>query len=251
MNVAPSATLALSLLLGLAGTALANPQSTTVDFSNGTQGWATGLPDSGRDRSFIDERGANAPLYRTVISDTFGLTWGNSSNAAFVGDYTLSPSITLALDVRALSITFNGQQVSRDLAVELRDYDNPSDGMPYTSVWTVLGTMSREAGWQHLAVTIADTSATALPAGWGGYGAEGPNGEPMLPAGRSFASVLAGVDEIVFTTYVPGWFFGFTDYHVAVDNLSITAVPEPATAALQLGGLALLAGWQLRQRRRG
>lgn len=244
------APLAAACLIGAAATAHANPQSTTVDFSSGTQGWTTGLPQSGNFGSYIDDRGPNAPLYRTVMRDTFGLTWGTDSNLAFIGDYSQSPSVTLSLDVRALSIAYEGQQVSRDLVVELRDYDNPAEGMPYTSVWTVIGTLSRDAGWQHLGVTIGDTSATALPAGWGGYGAEGPLGEPVLPAGRTFANVLAGVDQVVFSTYVPGWFFGFTDYHVVVDNLSISAVPEPATAALQMVGLVTLAGVWLRRRRR-
>jgi len=247
MKLAASATLALGLLLGASTVASANPSSATVDFTNDdTQGWTSNLPQIGNQGSYIDDRGPNGPLYRTVIADTFGLTFSNNSNNAFIGDYTAAPSVTLGLDVRALSIASNGQQVSRELVVELRDYDNPVGGMPYTSVWTTLGSMSRADGWQHFSVTIADTSAEALPAGWGGYGAEG---EPALPPGRSFASVLASVDEIVFTTYVPGYFYGWTDYHVAIDNISISAVPEPATAAMQLAGLALLGGWMLRRRR--
>lgn len=247
MKLASSPSLLLSLLLAVSGSAGANPSSVTVDFSNGdTQGWTSNLPQVGNQGSYIDDRGPNGPLYRTVMADTFGLTFSNSSNSAFVGDYTTTSSVTLGLDVRALSIAYNGQQVSRELVVELRDYDNPVAGMPYTSVWTTLGSMSRADGWQHFSVTIADTSSQALPDGWGGYGAEG---DPALPPGRTFASVLQSVDEIVFTTYVPGYFYGWTDYHVAIDNISITAVPEPATAALQLAGLALLGGWMLRRRR--
>ena len=98
-------------------------------------------------------------------------------------------------------------------------------------------------------VTIADTHAAALPAGWGGYGAETEFGEPILPAGTTFADVLRGVDEITFTTAVPGWFYGFTYFDVSLDNIGVSAVPEPATWALQGLGLAALLPL-LRRRRR-
>ena len=65
-----------------------------------------------------------------------------------------------------------------------------------------------------------------LPAGWDGYGAEDSTGMPYLPSDRTFASVLAGVDEVAFTTYVPGMVFGYTYFDVAVDNISISAVPQ-------------------------
>ena len=84
-----------------------------------------------------------------------------------------------------------------------------------------------------LGVTIDDPTATALPAGWGGYGAEDPvTFEPVLPAGRTFASVLASVDEIRFTTYEPGYFFGFTNFDLRFDNIVVASpVPEPTSLA--------------------
>jgi len=234
--------LAAALVFTTLGAA-ASAQTTVVDFSNGTQGWTTHV------NSWIDDTVGNAaPAYRTQMIDTFGLTWSNTSNAAFLGAFQPHQSVTIGLDIQALSITYLGGEVSRDVVVELRDYDNKPADLPYTSVWFNLGTISADAGLQHLSVTIADTSATALPAGWGGYGAETALGEPVLPANRTFADVLAGVDEFVFTTYVPGYFYGFTNYDVVVDNLSITAVPEPSTLALNLAGLMLLAGLVRRRR---
>jgi hypothetical protein len=89
--------------------------------------------------------------------------------------------------------------------------------MPYTSVWYDLGPISKRGNWQHMSVTIPDTRAVALPAGWGGYG----SGDVSLPPGRTFANVLASVDEVAFSTYVPGYLYGYTTYDVVVDNISI------------------------------
>ena len=212
-------------------------EAAIVTFSDGTEGF------TGSGRSFIARRmGNDRPGYRTRFED-FGIAYTSSSNAAFVGDYTALSALEIGLDVKALSVNFSGVQVTRDLIVELRDYDNAPDGMPYVSVWARLGTLdASQADWATWSVKITDTSATALPTGWGGYGAEDPvTYEPTLPADRSFASVLAGVDEIAFTTIVPGYFYGFTKFDVVVDNLFIrplAAVPEAPAALLMLAGLA-------------
>lgn len=217
----------------------------TTTFSLGAEGWEG--PQGPGGASFIDLTGGNpAPSLRTVFND-FGITFYNNTNASFLGDYTQTPSVVIGIDVYTYFLNFFGQDVSRDFIVDLRDYDDPEPGYPWTSVWYNLGTLTAsDPGWHTRSVTIADTSATALPAGWGGYGAEDPNTfEPILPAGRTFASVLAGVDEIAFTTLVPGFFFGFADHDVAVDNITLKRVPEPATVGLVLFGATML----LRRRR--
>lgn len=240
-------------LLALAGAAQADPGQHQIDFSSGAGGWEginpwEPVPGWG---TFIDPMlGNGAPALHTRVPDSFMVHWSNQT-AAVTGNYTSVPSVTIALDVNAISIInlFTGAEVSRDVVVELRDWDNTSGGLPYTSVWFNLGTISAGMGWQHLAVNIADTSASALPTGWQGYGAETALGEPILPAGTSFADVLRGVDEMVFTTAVPGYFYGFTQFDVALDNIQVTAVPEPATLALHALGLAALAGAVRRRRR--
>lgn len=217
----------------------------TTTFSSGLEGWEgpTGIGGA----TFIDNTLGNAaPSLRTIFND-FGITFSNSSNANFIGDYTTDPAVTISIDTYTSFLNFFGIDATRDFIVELRDFDNPEPGYPWTSVWYNLGTLdASNPGWHSWSVTIADTSAAALPAGWGGYGAEDPNTfEPILPPGRTFTSVLAGVDEIAFTTLVPGFFFGFTDHDVAVDNITLKRVPEPATTGLVLIGASLL----LRRRR--
>lgn len=244
-----------ALALSLAShAAMAGPASSFVDFSNGAQGWEGTQPANGVGGSGIDDgMGNGAPALRTVI-ENFGISFGNRSNQNYLGDYSRLGSVTIGLDVIANSIRYVGQEVSRNLVVELRDYGNTPQGMPYTSVWFNLGAIDHTMGWQHLSVTIADTAAAALPAGWGGYGSADDADGPGLPPGRTFADVLSSVDELVFSTYVPGWFYGFTDFDVAIDNIAVDAgpaeVPEPSTWALTIGGLGML-GWMTRRRSRG
>ena len=209
------------LLLSLASaTALAGPSSTTVTFSNGLQGWFG--DGEGAGGSWISGTpGKHGAAYYTYIPDTFGLTWSNKSNPAYIGDYGTVRSVTIGVDVNVRSILYLGREVGRNLVVELRDYDNPYNGMPYTAVWYNLGPI-KKGSWKHMSVTIPDTRAAGMPAGWGGVG----SGDVSLPPGRTFADVLAGVDEIAFTTFVPGYMYGYTTYDVAVDNLSITTTPR-------------------------
>ncbi|MBV6322172.1 PEP-CTERM sorting domain-containing protein [Duganella violaceipulchra] len=239
----------MALLLSLAGgSALAVPHSATVDFSKGLEGWSGMQPLDGNGGSGIDTgMGHGAPALRTVM-ENFGVDWRTSSNQAFLGDYTKLSGVTLGLDISAQQIYFFNREVSRNVIVELRDYDNPPAGLPYTSVFYNLGSIDSTKGWQHLSVTIGDTNAMALPAGWGGYGGPDAHG-PTLPAGRTFASVLASVDEVVFTTLQPGYMYGYTNFDIAIDNVTIAAVPEPSTYGMLLGGMGLV-GWMARRKAR-
>jgi hypothetical protein len=238
------------LMLSLAGgVAFAAPSSSLVDFSHGAQGWEGMQPADGLGGSGIDtSMGNGAPALRTVM-ENFGISFSNSSNQSYLGDYGKLGSVTIGIDVLANSIRYFNQEVSRHMVVELRDYGNTPQGMPYTSVWYDLGTMDYTKGWQHMSVTISDTTSSATPTGWGGYGSPDDADGPGLPPGRSFADVLSSVDELVFTTYVPGYMYGYTDYDVVVDNIAVTAVPEPSTYAMLLGGLGLV-GWRTRRKTR-
>lgn len=229
---------AITPLLVLTTAAFAGGMST---FDSGNDGWfgPTGIGGT----TFIDTADGNpAPSLRTQFYD-FGITFYNNTNPAFIGDYTAAPQILFTVDTNARVMNFLGMPTPRTFIVELRDYDNPPQGYPWVSVWAELGVLDENnPGWHTWTVSIDDTSAVDPPLGWGGYGAEDPNTyEPMLPPDRTFASVLAGVDEIALTTLVPGYFFSFSDYDVALDNIGVFQIPEPTTAALLLLALACVA----------
>lgn len=229
---------AIAGALGLFAARLASAVTTT--FSNGNEGWGVFFDNDGTLGDFPLADGGNpgANLNFRMI-DTFGVNLRNDSNAAVLGDYSrFGAGLSLGIDLKVNSIHYDpffdgGNEVARNLVVELVDYDNPPQDLPYTSVWYNLGEISKDAtgDWTHLGVTIADSTQKALPAGWGGYGAEDNLGNPFLPANRTFADVLASVDEVRFTTFEPGFLYGFTQYDLQYDNVTVglAAVPEPAT----------------------
>jgi PEP-CTERM motif len=228
--ITTAAFLVLSLLAYAPRSALAG----TTTFSNGqTDQWqfsgaANIVPDGGNPGAYM--------AFQAI--DVFGINVVNDSNPEFIGSVYQSP-VTISIDVQTNSITFKGNEVSRDLFVELSDTTPNNDGYPGTALFYNLGPMSAfTPGWIHYSVTITDPDSTVLPPGWSGTGAEDANGNPILPPGQTFASVLQNVDAINSTTYEPGSFYGYTNFDLGFDNLGVNAVPEPSS--LTLLGIAVL-----------
>jgi len=212
----------IAAALGLLGVACAaQAQTTTVTFDAGAEGWV-GPAGPGGSTGIVATGGNPGANMRTVFNN-FGISFVNSSNPAFRGDFTTADSVTISIDVRVENISFFGSPVSRPWVLELRDTTNPPPGYGWKSVWFLFGPISQanSGTWRNFSVTF-DPNATALPAGWGGYGAETPNAEPILPPGTNFRDVLAGVDAMAFTTLQPGFVFGFTDFTVRLDNIRVT-----------------------------
>lgn len=223
---------------GLTSGALAQAHTT---FDNGTEGWSV----SGRDNiSMLDGRpGANMAV---LVEDVWGIDIRNDSNPAFLGDYTrFAEGFEISVDIRFWSINMLGTEVERELVFELKDFDNPN-GYPWTSVWVSLGRITSQVhwdpiptdpdGWVTYTMQVTDVFAEDLPDGWGGTGDEDPNTyEPTLPASRSFSSVLASVDQISITSLVPGFFYGFTNFDMQVDNIILRPLGDPAVC---LGDIA-------------
>ena len=211
----PTPRLATLLLPLLAAGAIAEE---TVTFDDGPLGWSI----SGCGNVVIDGGNPGANL-ACIVDDVFGVEVRTSTDQAFVGDLTRYGRFTLSIDVKINSIAIGGgpQQVPRRFAVDLRDY-NTTGPYPWTSVWYELGVVSSaQPGWIRYAVTIENPESTALPPGWSGYGDEDAGGMPRLPRDRSFASVLRSVDQVAFTTLLPGFFFPSTRFDMQVDNIHI------------------------------
>ncbi len=216
-----------------AAAALASGQTTNVGFEAGAAGWSgpTGIGGA----TTIQTTGGNPGHNMQTVFNDFGITFRTSTNPAFVQDYTQYASVTISIDIKVNDISMLGSPVPRPFLLDLRDRTSPPGGYPWVSVWYKFDDITSAAygQWTTLSVTIDNPQSATLPPGWGGYGAEPPpNFEPALPANRTFASVLAGIDEVAFTTLEPGWFFGFTDFNVQIDNLRITLNPvEPDCVA--------------------
>jgi hypothetical protein len=235
------------LAAAIASAILAAPAwaDAVITFDTGLEGW-TGPPGS-----VIDPAGGNPGANWHAIFQNFGIQFSafDVNNPDFATDYTQWPSVTLSVDVKVNSIDVFGSEGERPWVVELRDYDNPPDGYPYVAVWHEFAWVGAAPNWITWSVTIDDTSATALPPGWSGYGAETGLGEPILPADRTFTSVLAGIDEIAFSTLEPGWFFIEAVFDLQLDNISITtgaACPGDfdGDGAIGFGDLlAVLSAW--------
>lgn len=227
MNTRAMASLVLAAGFGIAtGT---NTTTTTVDFTGGvTAGWIGPAGPGGA--TFIDvEDGTPAPSLRTIFNN-FGITFYNATNPVFVQDFTQYDSVAFSVDVLVREVAFFGMDVSRPWLIELRDFDSGAPGYPWASVWFKFDDIaeSTHGAWTTFSVTIDDPNAVALPPGWGGYGDEDPvTFEPVLPAGVTFAQILAGVDEIALTTFEPGFFFGFTDFDVAIDTIRVSTTSKP------------------------
>lgn len=208
-----------------------------VTFDDGNQGWSLLGWDT------VSPTGGNpgARIHWEDFVDNFGMSARNSTNPNFIGDYTAKGPVTLSIDWKVDFMSFFGTPVSRELVVQLFD-DDGFEGAPPASVWLSLGTLpnSTNGEWLTFEASVDDVFSDTLPAGWNGAGDEDPNTfEPILPDGRTWTNVLQGVDRIEFTTFVPGFFYGFTNFNVSIDNVRI--VPGAgALGVFALGGLAAI-----------
>lgn len=232
------AAFALSALLSF--TAHGFTGAAVVDFSNGTGGWQIRAPDNDPEsgwRTWIDATAGvgGSPAFHSVMPEIWDATWANNS-AAVTGDFTKAASVNFSFDLYTESFVFlqTGEEVLRDVVVELRSAK--SDGS-FVSAFFNVGVTGADRGWQHFSASIADTSSTAVPAGWSVFSTDY---DEALPPGMTFSDVLKNVTELRITTSVPGYFYGFSYVDIKIDNIAVTAVPEPSTWASLAAGLALI-----------
>ena len=221
---------ALGLIIGtsvaLSAHSMQSCDEDVVTFSAGPQGWIGTTGSTGDTQ--LEETGGNPAHHLHTVFNNFGIEFSNDTNPDFFQNLLSHDEVTIEVDLKVESIAFFGTPVTRPWVLEIRDYDDVPAGYLWVSVWYLFEWVGAEDDWRTFRVTITDTTSSELPAGWGGTGAEPPpNYEPTLPANRTFASVLASADEIAFTTYQPGWGFGFTDFDLRFDNVRITACSTP------------------------
>lgn len=218
------------LVLALTPTlSFAGQQTVQVDFESGTLGWAGPVGSTGQSVIVPDGGNGGGAGYEIDFSD-FLINVRNNANPAFLGDYTQFDSVTISADLKVDQIDFFFGPGSRPWLIELRDFDSAQGGYPWSSVWYKFADISvaTHGDWTTFSVTIDNPTSATLPVGWRGYGDEDPKTfEPILPDGVTFADVLAGVDDIVFTTGEPGFFFGLTDFILTLDNISISTTGGP------------------------
>jgi hypothetical protein len=223
----------------------------TVGFDGGSDGGFIG-------NALFEATGGNPggtarfdPMFDLFFTELRTGGVGEPTNSAFIGDFSSYSSVTFSFDVLVESITdFIGNEISRPFGVMLIDRDiqgpsGPSGVFFETQFWS----SQIQTDWTTYSVTIDDPTSATLPSGWIGFGDEDPiTFETILPAGATFATVLAGVDEFRLTGAVPGFFFTNAFYSARLDNISVTTVPEPSSVGFI--GLMGLAGVGFRQRRK-
>jgi len=212
-----------------------------VTFDNGPEGWSV------NGAATIIQHGGNpgANLHH-VQPDTFGISVRTTTNEHFVTDFTQTGPVKISIDFKVNSITFFGTEVPRDIVLELMDFDVEGN-YPYNSVWFNAGQLPAPGtGWVTYEFIIDDVHSSELPEGWGGTGDEDPNTyEPILPAGRTWSDMLQSIDQVQFTTFVPGYMYGFTNYDIQVDNISITPLAPDCPADVTGDGSVNLADLNL------
>ncbi|XHC26799.1 MAG: GC-type dockerin domain-anchored protein [Phycisphaerales bacterium] len=226
--------------LALSASAIAGGGA-AITFDNGPEGWSI----NGQ-ATIVPEGGNPGAHLRHVQTDTFGCNIRTDSNTDFVTDFTQTGPVRITVDFKVNSITFFGSEVPRDIVLELRDYD--VDGpYPYNSVWFLAGELPAPGeGWVTYEFIIDNVNDTELPAGWGGTGDEDPDTfEPILPENRTWTDMLQSIDEVQFTTFVPGFFYGFTNYDFEVDNITITPLEPDCPADVDGSGTVDLADLNL------
>ncbi|PCI09638.1 hypothetical protein COB72_05760 [bacterium] len=222
--------IAYTLCIGFVSitTGHAAAQTTVVDFDTGAQGWI------GSNGSVLTSDGNGNQFMRT-IDETFGVQYWNNTNQSFLGDYSPYESVTLSVDVQIDKIDtsnlpegFTRIPLTRSLVLELRNNTYADGFFDYASVFFVIETNLSSANYPDfttLGVTF-DPNSTELPAGWGGFGGSDDANGPVLPAGATFADIVANVDEVVFTTRVPTEFYLLNFFEFSVDNFSITTTTQ-------------------------
>jgi hypothetical protein len=191
----------------------------------------------GTGNGFIDPAGGNpGAFYHDTFIDSFApqahTEWG--SDSPFVGDYRANGVSAISVDFQLFDVDFSAAE--RPMTLFLRE-DNGTPADPDDD-WAAYYKHAEYVpqvgeGWKHFDYAV-DSASNTLPTGWLTI-ALGPNSPTP-----DWNALITDVDQLVFFWGDPEFFYIFQGWDIGMDNVSIDAVPEPATlGALALGVCAL------------
>ncbi len=213
----------------MAGAAARADVIASVDFDEGE---AFGWTANGVETLEVDDRGG---LFLHLPLEAFNIVSLNAreTQTQMLGDLSRYGAFRISFDVRVFqAFNFFGDPLDTSafsLVLQFMNYGDPQYGV--VSVYTIGRAMPlAEDGWVRVTFEVPDPSQAALPANWGGTGAEGPFGDPILPPDRTYAGVLSRVDELLVSTAVPGFFYGANFWEVGFDNILIETLGDSCAA---------------------
>ncbi len=230
--------LALMAAAGTAGAGIIDSQNFEGDPNTLFGGWLA----NGNQMLFGDESGAFIGL---PYLDFWGAELRNeNTESAVIGNlsqYTGGMTYSAQIRVFALNNFFEEPMNPAwfPVVIEFTDFGDPDDPYDNASVYKIGDSLGQiEEGWKTFTFEVPDPSQDALPPGWGGTGAEDPvTYEPILPPGRTYANVMASVDQVRISTFVPGYFYGSNYWQVGFDNIVVTGeVAAPCGADFDHSG---------------
>jgi hypothetical protein len=222
--------LALALGTGTLASAQITFTETFTDFTN-VGGWAINGPAV----TTFGTIGGNPYLRGTP--DTWGVVAysGPGVSSPFTGNYFDRMITNISADIRIDHADFPNLG-NRPFTLGLvNDMGTPNDFSDDVMVFyrgpniPDVGT-----GWQSYSFDVP-WDAASLPSGWDVYRFDGSG--IVLPT--DWQLVMSNVGRVDLMFYDPDFFYIFQTWDVGIDNIAITAVPEPSTLAV-LGGLSLL-----------
>lgn len=139
----------------------------------------------------------------------------------FTGDFVAEQVTSISVDAQTLSASLGIQE--RDFSLLLLNYNGggPADAELHKYVYYVFPAAAPQPGegWSSFTFGIPWDFEGDLPEGWAGGDYMDPEN---LPADWTFQDVISNVDEVNFMWAHPAWFYLLQDFHLGVDNVSIS-----------------------------
>jgi hypothetical protein len=173
------------------------------------------------------------------LLDFWGITLSSeSANVPMVGNLSTSGGLRISVDIRVFALfNFFQEPISPgEFPLVFQLSDNTGGPVPASVYFTGPGMPEVADGWVRYTFELPNPTLTTLPPGWGGTGDEDPDTfEPILPPGRTYANVLAHVEDVRLTTFRPGWFYIANFWQVGFDNIRIESLTPQCVADVDDG----------------